>query len=198
MSAPLPSEGIFRKLDTVGVFCVVVIDFRQFGHFTFFFAQSRESSELRTCFVIITLFKMIVLFVRCFQYIFSIIHVSIYVFPSGPLFDVPKRVMHALSFKTGPKHLDTGIRRKIIVHPNLMSVTMKKIATTKTVAVSRKKSWLMGSSCTTSSPSLGRHAQSLHRSRRMVDLVAVELARCDEVLCQLCQTLDKVVLLASW
>ena len=83
-------------------------------------------------------------------------------------------------------------------HPNLMSVTMKKIATTKTVAIPRKRSWLMGSSCTTSSPSLGRHAQSLHRAMRTVDLVAVKLTHWDEVLCKLCKTLDIFVLLFFW
>ena len=88
--------------------------------------------------------------------------------------------------------------KKIIVHLILMFVTMKKIATTKTFAILRKKSWLMGSSCTTSGQSSGRHAQSLHRAKRMVGLVAVELAHWDEVLCQPCQTLEKVVLSFFW
>ena len=50
------------------------------------------------------------------------------------------------------------------------------------VAIPRKRSLLMDSTKTTSSPSWGRHAQSLHRARRMVDLVAVEFAPWDEVL----------------
>ena len=64
-----------------------------------------------------------------------------------------------------PNTLTLGLTRKITVHPNLMSVTMKKIATTKTVAIPKKKSLLMDSGCATSSQSLGRHAQSLHRAR---------------------------------
>ena len=56
----------------------------------------------------------------------------------------------------------------------------------------------MGSSCTTFSPSWDRHAQTLHRAKRTVDLVAVELAHWDEVLRQLCQTLDIVVLSFFW
>ena len=53
---------------------------------------------------------------------------------------------------------------------------------------------MMASCRTTSSPSLGRHAQILHRAKRMVDLVAVELAHWDGVLCQLGQSLDVSVL----
>ena len=75
-----------------------------------------------------------------------------------------------------------------------MSVTMKKIATTKTVAIPKKKRLLMYSSCTTSSPSLGRHAQSLRRAKRMVDLVAVQLAHWNEVFGELGQVLEKDVL----
>ena len=63
-----------------------------------------------------------------------------------------------------------------------MSVTMKKIATRKMLAIPRKKSLLMASCRTTVSLSLGRQAQSLHRAKRMVDLVAVELAPWDEAL----------------
>ena len=61
-----------------------------------------------------------------------------------------------------------------------MSVTMKKIATTKTVAIPKKKSMVMASCRTTSSPSLGQHAQILDRAKRMVGLVVDELApRCE-------------------
>ena len=67
-------------------------------------------------------------------------------------------------------------KKKNIVHSTLMSVTMEKIATTKTVAISRKKSLLMAECRTTSTLSLGRRAQSLRRAKLMVGLVVVELA----------------------
>ena len=62
-----------------------------------------------------------------------------------------------------------------------MSVTMKKIATIKTVAIPKKKSLLMVVCRTTSSLSVGQRVQSLRFAKRMVDLVAVELAPLDDV-----------------
>ena len=81
-----------------------------------------------------------------------------------------------------------------------MSVTMKKIATTKTVAIPRKKSLVMAECRTTSSLSLGRRAPNLRRAKQMVGLVAVELANEDGVGGELGQILDMDVhkiLLAS-
>ena len=75
----------------------------------------------------------------------------------------------------------------ITVHPNLMPATTK-------VATPKKKSLVVDSRCTTSSQSLGRHAQILHCAKRMVDLVVVELAHWDGVLCYLCQTLPIIAL----
>ena len=75
-----------------------------------------------------------------------------------------------------------------------MSVTMKKNATTKTVAIPSKEGLLMAVCRTTSSLSLGRHAQSLRCAMRMVDLVAVELALGNEVFGELAQILDLDVL----
>ena len=77
--------------------------------------------------------------------------------------------------------------KKNIVHSTLMSVTMEKIATTKTVAISRKKSLLIAECRTTS-------AQSLRRAKLMVGLVVVELALGDEVFGELGQNLEKDVL----
>ena len=57
------------------------------------------------------------------------------------------------------------------VHLILMSVTMKKIATTQTVAIPRKRNLLMALCRTTSSLSLVRHAQSLRRAKRMVEVL---------------------------
>ena len=54
--------------------------------------------------------------------------------------------------------LTQELKEKFTVHPNLMPTTTKK-------------SLLMGSRCTISSQSLGRHAQILHCAKRMVDLV---------------------------
>ena len=79
-----------------------------------------------------------------------------------------------------------------------MSVTMKKAATTKTVAIPVKTSLVLASCRTTSSLSLGRHAHNLHRTKRMGDLVAVELAPWDDVLGQRGQILDIGVLQFSW
>ena len=79
-----------------------------------------------------------------------------------------------------------------------MSVTMEKIATTKTVAISRKKSLLMAECRTTSTLSLGRRAQSLRRAKLMVGLVVVELALGDEVFGELGQNLEKDVLDCFW
>ena len=59
----------------------------------------------------------------------------------------------------------------MIVHLILMSVVMKKIATTQTVAIPRKRNLLMAPCRTTSSLSLGRHSQSLRRSKRMVEVL---------------------------
>ena len=75
-----------------------------------------------------------------------------------------------------------------------MSVTMKKIATIKTVAIPRKKSLLMAACRTTSSLSVGQRVQSLRCAKRMVDLVAVELAPLDDVFGEHGQILDIDVL----
>ena len=78
------------------------------------------------------------------------------------------------------EHLDSEIKRNIIVHSILMSVTMKEDCHHEDGAILRTKSgwWVR-----VVPPSARRHAQSLHRARWMVDLVAVELAHWDEVLC---------------
>ena len=75
-----------------------------------------------------------------------------------------------------------------------MSVTMKKIATTKTVAIPRKKSLLKAESRTTSRLSL----PNLRRTKQMAGLVAVELAREDGVFGELGQILDIDVHKFSW
>ena len=63
-----------------------------------------------------------------------------------------------------------------------MSVTMKRTATMKTVAIPRKKSLLLAECHTTSSLSLGRRrAPNLRCAEQMVGLVAFELALEDEV-----------------
>ena len=74
-----------------------------------------------------------------------------------------------------------------------MSVTVKKTATMKTVAIPRKKSLLLAECRTTSSLSLGRRALNLRRAKLMVGLVAFELALDDEVCGELGQILDIVV-----
>ena len=50
------------------------------------------------------------------------------------------------------RNIDSGIKRVNIVHPILMSVTMKKIATTEVVAIPKRRSLVMAVSRTTSSP----------------------------------------------
>ena len=79
-----------------------------------------------------------------------------------------------------------------------MSVTMKKTATTQTVAILRKKSLLLAECRTTSSLSLGRCAPNLRRAKQMVGLVAFELALEDEVCGELGQILGKDVHKFSW
>ena len=79
-----------------------------------------------------------------------------------------------------------------------MSVTMKKIATTKMVVILKKKSLLLAECRTTSSLSLGRRAQDLRRAKQMVGLVAIELVLEDEVCGELGQILDMDVHKFSW
>ena len=81
-----------------------------------------------------------------------------------------------------PSHVsETPQLVKKIAHTTLMSVTMKKTASTQTVAIPRKKSLLLGECHTTSSLSLGRRAPNLRHSKQMVCLVACELALENEV-----------------
>ena len=84
--------------------------------------------------------------------------------------------------------------QKNIAHSILMSVTLKKAATTQTVAILRKKSLLLAECRTTSSLSLGRRAPNLRRAKQTVSLVAFELALGDEVCGELGQILDTDVL----
>ena len=84
----------------------------------------------------------------------------------------------------------TLICKKIIAHTTLMSVTMKKTATTQTVAILRKKSLVFAECRTTSSLSSGRRAPNLRRTKQMVRLVAIELVLEDEVCGELRQILD--------
>ena len=77
-----------------------------------------------------------------------------------------------------------------------MSVTMKKTATTQTLAIPRKKSLLPADCRTISSLSLGRCAPNLRRAKRVVGLVALELALGDEVCGELGQILEKDVLIS--
>ena len=79
-----------------------------------------------------------------------------------------------------------------------MSVTMKKTATMKTVAILWKKSLLLTECRTTSSLSLDRRAPNLRRAKQMVGLVAFELALEDEVCGDLGQILDIVIHKFSW
>ena len=79
-----------------------------------------------------------------------------------------------------------------------MSMIMKKTATTKTVALLRKKSLVFAQCRTTSSLSSGPRAPNLRRAKQMVGLVAIELVREDEVCGELGQILDKVVGKFSW
>ena len=69
------------------------------------------------------------------------------------------------------KHLDS----KNISQTILMAVTMKKIATTQTVAIPGKKS-LLAECRTTSRMSLGRRAPNLRHAQQLVRLVSFELA----------------------
>ena len=62
-----------------------------------------------------------------------------------------------------------------IAHTTLMSVTIRKTATTQTVAILRKKNLVFAECYTTSSLSSGRRAPNLRRSNQMVGLVAIEL-----------------------
>ena len=79
-----------------------------------------------------------------------------------------------------------------------MSVTMKKTATTQTVAILKKKNLVLAECRTTSSLSSGRHAPNLRRSKQTVGLVAIEPVLEDEVCGGLDQILDKVVDKFSW
>ena len=85
-----------------------------------------------------------------------------------------------------------------VAHSTLMSVTMKKIATTQTVAILREKSLLLAERRTTSRLSLGRRAPNLRRAKQMVGLVAIELVLEDEVCGELGQILDIDVDNYSW
>ena len=77
-------------------------------------------------------------------------------------------------------------------------MTMKKTATTQTVATLRKKSLVFAECRTTSSMSSGRRAPNLRRAMQMVGLVASELVLEDEVRGELGQILEKVVDKFSW
>ena len=79
-----------------------------------------------------------------------------------------------------------------------MCVTMKKTASTQTVAIPRKKSLLLAECRTTSSLSLGRRAPNLRRAKQMVGLVAFELALGHDVCGEVRQILDIDVLQFSW
>ena len=93
----------------------------------------------------------------------------------------------------------SDIPRKIIAHPTLMSVAMRKTATTQTVAILRKKKNLAFAECrTTSSLSSGRRVSDLRRSKQMVGLVAIELVLEEKVCGELGQILDRVVDKFSW
>ena len=69
-------------------------------------------------------------------------------------------------------------------------MTLKKIATMKTVAIWTKKNLLLAECRTTASLSLGRRAQNLRCAKQMFGLVAFELALEDEVCGELGQILD--------
>ena len=79
-----------------------------------------------------------------------------------------------------------------------MSVTMKKTATTQTVAIPKKKNLVFAECHTTSSLSLRRRAPNLRRAKQMVCLVAIELVLEEEVCGELDQILEKVVDKFSW
>ena len=79
-----------------------------------------------------------------------------------------------------------------------MSVTMRKTATTQTVAILRKKNLVFAECRTTSSLSSGRRARNLRRSKQVVGLVAIELVLEDGVSGELDQILDIVVDEFSW
>ena len=84
-------------------------------------------------------------------------------------------------------------KNQFIAHTTLMSVTMKKTATTQTVAILRKKIFVFAECRTTSSLSSGRHAPHLRRAKQMVGLVAIELVLEDEVCGELGQILEKTL-----
>ena len=69
----------------------------------------------------------------------------------------------------------------MIALSTVMSMTMKKTATTKTVAILWKKSLLLTECHSTCSMSVGRRAPNLRRAMQMVGLVAFDLALEDEV-----------------
>ena len=73
-----------------------------------------------------------------------------------------------------------------------MFATMRKTATTQTIAILRKKSLVFAVCRTTSSLSSGRRAPNLRRAKQMVGLVAIELVLEDEVCRELNQILDIV------
>ena len=79
-----------------------------------------------------------------------------------------------------------------------MFVTMKKTATTRTVAILRKKSLVFAGCRTDSSLSSGRRAPNFRRAKRMVGLVAIELVLEDEVCGELGPILDIDVDKFSW
>ena len=79
-----------------------------------------------------------------------------------------------------------------------MSLTMKKTATTQTVAILKKKNLVFAECRTTSSLSSGRRAPNLRRVKQMVGLVAIELVLGDEVCGELDQILETVVDKFSW
>ena len=86
-----------------------------------------------------------------------------------------------------------------------MSVTMKKIATTQTVAILKTKNSVFAECRSTSSLSSGRRAPNLRRSKPMVGLVAIELVleddfrfACDLRRSELDQIFDIVVDKFSW
>ena len=79
-----------------------------------------------------------------------------------------------------------------------MSVTMKKTATTQTVAILKKKNLVFAEYRPTSSLSSDRRAPNLRRAKQMVGLVAIELVLGDDVCGELDQILEKVVDKFSW
>ena len=82
--------------------------------------------------------------------------------------------------------------------PTLMSVNVKKTATTPQTVAILKKSLVFAECRTTSSLSPGRRAPNLRRATQMDGLVAIELVLEDEVCGELGQILDIVVDKISW